>query len=81
MIDAILGADKVAPPKQRHTALRIFERLKTEHGYDGGCTGVRDYARIAEGACRAPLARASSCSAHGPLSGNATTNRLGWISR
>jgi hypothetical protein len=28
VIDAILEADKTAPPKQRHTAKRIFERLR-----------------------------------------------------
>ena len=26
-------ADKMAPPKQRHTAKRIFERLRIEHAY------------------------------------------------
>src|SRR3982074_2066569 len=35
VIDAILEADKTAPPKQRHTAKRIFE-----HGYAGGYTVV-----------------------------------------
>jgi hypothetical protein len=30
VIDAILDADKAAPPKQRHTAKRIFERLRIE---------------------------------------------------
>ncbi len=52
VIDAILEADKTAPPKQRHTALRIFERLKAEHGYAGGYTGVKDYVRIAKGRLR-----------------------------
>ena len=33
VIDAILESDKTAPPKQRHTAKRIFERLRIEHGY------------------------------------------------
>ena len=33
VIDAILAADVTAPPKQRHTAKRIFERLKAEHGF------------------------------------------------
>ena len=33
VIDAILAADRTAPPKQRHTAKRIFERLRAEHGY------------------------------------------------
>jgi len=45
VIDAILDADKLAPPKQRHTAKRIFERLKAEHGYGGGLTVVKDYVR------------------------------------
>src|ERR1700736_5591374 len=46
-IDAILEADKTAPPKQRHTAKRIFERLRIEQGYAGGYTVVKDYVRIA----------------------------------
>jgi hypothetical protein len=36
VIDAILAGDVTAPPKQRHTAQRIFERLKTKHGFTGG---------------------------------------------
>ena len=32
VIDAILEADQTAPVKQRHTAKRIFERLRDEHG-------------------------------------------------
>lgn len=43
VIDAILAADKLAPTKQRHTAKRIFERLKAEHGYGGGYTTVKSY--------------------------------------
>src|SRR5271155_2531032 len=35
VIDEILVADREAPPKQRHTARRIFERLRTEYGYTG----------------------------------------------
>ena len=34
-----------APPKQRHTAKRIYERLRAEHGYAGGYTTVKDYVR------------------------------------
>ena len=41
VIDEILEADKGAPPKQRHTARRIFERLRDEHGYTGGITQVQ----------------------------------------
>ena len=31
--------------KQRHTAKRIFERLRDEHGFTGGYTIVKDYVR------------------------------------
>jgi transposase len=45
VIDAILDADRLAPAKQRHTAKRIFERLREEHGFGGGYTVVKDYVR------------------------------------
>jgi hypothetical protein len=47
VIDAILEADKTAPPKQLHTAKRIFERLRDEHGFSGGYTVVKDHVRLA----------------------------------
>jgi transposase len=43
IIDQILEADKGQPAKQQHTAKRIFERLRDEHGYGGGITIVRAY--------------------------------------
>jgi transposase len=46
VIDAILEADRTAPVKQRHTAKRIFERLRDEHGFAGGYTVVKDYVRV-----------------------------------
>src|SRR5215210_2629333 len=45
IIDRILEADRSAPPKQRHTAKRIYERLRDEHGYVGSYTIVKDYVR------------------------------------
>ena len=45
VIDAILEADHQVPRKQRHTAKRIFERLRDEHGFDDGYTTVKDYVR------------------------------------
>ncbi len=45
VIDGILAADRGAPRKQRHTAKRIFERLRDEHGFAGGYTIVKDYVR------------------------------------
>jgi transposase len=47
VIDAIMEADRTGPVKQRHTAKRIFERLRDEHGFGGGYTVVKDYVRIA----------------------------------
>jgi len=41
IIYEILKADRQAPKKQRHTATRIFHRLRDEHGYPGGYTSVR----------------------------------------
>jgi transposase len=49
VIDAILAADQTAPVKQRHTAKRIFDRLRDEHGFAGGYTVVKDHVRL----CRA----------------------------
>jgi len=48
VIDAILEEDKQRPRKQRHTAKRIFERLRAEHAYSGGYTIVKDYVRAAK---------------------------------
>jgi len=47
IIDAIMQSDAGAPRKQRHTARRIFERLRDEHGFSGGITIVTDYVRAA----------------------------------
>ena len=47
IIDAILQADVEAPRKQRHTARRVFERLRDEYGFSGGITIVTDYVREA----------------------------------
>jgi transposase len=45
VIDAILADDKQRPAKQQHTAKRIFDRLRDEHGFTGGYTIVKDYVR------------------------------------
>ena len=57
VIDAILEADRTAPVKQRHTAKRIFERLRDEHGFAGGYTVVKDYVRIARAKAARPSCR------------------------
>ena len=45
VIDRILEDDLGIPRKQRHTAQRIFERLRDEHGFTGQYTIVKDYVR------------------------------------
>ena len=45
IIDQILEDDKRVIKKQRHTAKRIFERLRDEHGFTGKLTIVTDYVR------------------------------------
>jgi len=47
IIDQILVDDKAQHKKQRHTAKRIFDRLKAEHSFSGGYTIVKDYVRQA----------------------------------
>ncbi len=47
VIDAILEDDRQRPAKQRHTAKRILDRLREEHGFTGGYTIVKDYVRTA----------------------------------
>ncbi len=44
-IDQWLQEDLSRNRKQRHTAKRIFERLRDEHGFKGGYTTVKNYVR------------------------------------
>jgi len=44
-IEEILKQDRDVPRKQRHTAKRIFDRLKDE-GYTGGYTQVKNVERL-----------------------------------
>lgn len=45
IIHQILEDDRHAPPRQRHTAVRIYQRLCAEHGYTGCLSGVRAVVR------------------------------------
>jgi transposase len=44
-----LEEDSTRPGKQRHTAHRMYERLRDEHGFTGGESTVRRYLRILRG--------------------------------
>jgi transposase len=46
-IDDILVRDRSVHKKQRHTAMRLFERLRDEMGYTGCYTLVREYVGLA----------------------------------
>ncbi len=65
VIDRILEEDHRVPRKQRHTAKRIFERLRDEHGFEGKYTIVKDYVRghrrRTPGGVRAPVPPAGPC--------------------
>jgi len=43
ILEQILRDDQEAPPKQRHTAMQLFRRLRDEHGYIGGYAQVQRY--------------------------------------
>ena len=45
IIDGWLEGDRSVPRKQRHTAKRVFDRLREEHGFTGGYTIIKDYIR------------------------------------
>jgi len=47
VIDQILEDDESRLKKQRHTARRIYDRLREEHAFTGGYTIVKDYVRDA----------------------------------
>tara|TARA_R100000789_G_C3017065_1_gene152677 strand:+ start:157 stop:1659 length:1503 start_codon:yes stop_codon:yes gene_type:complete len=47
IIHRILKEDQHVHRKQRHTAKKIFERLREEHGYDGGITLVQRFSSSA----------------------------------
>lgn len=47
-IDSWLENDKKSPKKQRHTARRIYNRLVSEHDYQGAESTVRKYVREAK---------------------------------
>ena len=46
IVDIWLAEDRKLPMKQRHTAKRIYDRLKDEYGYPGGYTSVKEYVRL-----------------------------------
>lgn len=52
LIDTWLAEDANRPPKQRHTARRIYTRLVEEYNFQGGESTVRRYVATARGSQR-----------------------------
>lgn len=48
IIEEWLRKDKDQPKKQRHTARRVYNRLRTEKGYQGSESNVRRYVRMVQ---------------------------------
>jgi transposase len=48
IIDAWLDGDRDVRRNQHHTAKRVFDRLRAEHGFTGGYTIIKDYMRERE---------------------------------
>ena len=44
-IDGWLREDSDRPRKQRHTAKRLFDRLRADYSFKGGYTIIKDYVR------------------------------------
>jgi transposase len=55
LIDQWLADDELAPRKQRHTARRVWQRLREEHGADVGESTVRRYVAQAKGRKPIPI--------------------------
>jgi transposase len=45
IVDTWLEEDQLLPRKQRHTGVRIFQRLQAEHGFTGGQRTVLSYVK------------------------------------
>lgn len=58
VIDGWLRADLTAPHKQRHTAKRIFDRLREEHRAEVSYSRVRAYVSVRRGEILAESGRA-----------------------
>ena len=65
VIDEILASDKLVWRKQRHTAKKIWERLRAEHDYRGGYSQVQRYVKAKRAAEQA-------------MAGSGGFNRLEW---
>jgi DNA replication protein DnaC/transposase len=81
VIDQILEDDKRVIKKQRHTAKRIFERLRDEHGFSGGITIVTDYVREKQRRTREVFVPLSHIPGHAQVDFGETLGVIGGVER
>ena len=81
IIDQILEEDKSRIKKQRHTAKRIHERLRDEHGFTGGITIVTDYVRERERRTREVFVPLSHAPGHAQVDFGETLGVIGGVQR
>jgi len=81
IIDQILEEDKSRIKKQRHTAKRIFERLRNEHGFTGGITIVTDYVRERKRRTREVFVPLAHAPGHAQVDFGETLGVIGGVQR
>jgi len=81
IIDQILEEDKARIMKQRHTAKRIYERLRDEHGFTGGITIVTDYVRERKRRTREVFVPLSHAPGHAQVDFGETLGVIGGVQR
>jgi len=81
IIDQILEEDKSRIKKQRHTAKRIYERLRDEHGFTGGITIVTDYVRERKRRTREVFVPLSHAPGHAQVDFGETLGEIGGVVR
>lgn len=81
IIDQILEGDHSLPKKQRHTAKRIFERLRDEHGFAGKLTIVTDYVREKKRRTREVFVPLSHAAGHAQVDFGEALGVIGGVKR
>jgi transposase len=81
VIDQILEDDKRVIKKQRHTAKRIFERLRDEYGFAGGITIVTDYVREKQRRTREVFVPLSHAPGHAQVDFGESLGVIGGVER
>jgi len=81
VIDQILKNDIGKIKKQRHTAKRIYERIRDEHGFTGSLTIVTDYIREAKRRSREVFVPLSHAPGHAQVDFGEAFGVIGGVER